>query len=125
MMTKRILLIDDEDDIREVAQMSLEFILNWQVITAQSGQEGILKASQELPDAILLDVMMPELDGLMTFHKLQINPKTKHIPVILLTAQVQAEEHRKFVLSGVSGVITKPFEPLSLGALVEKILDWA
>ncbi|WP_413166512.1 response regulator [Capilliphycus salinus ALCB114379] len=124
-MTRLVLLIDDEDDIREVAQMTLEFILGWQVITAQSGPEGLTKACQEQPDVILLDVMMPEWDGLMTFQKLQAEPKTKDIPVILLTAQVQTEKQRLFAESGVNGVITKPFEPLTLGNLVAQILDWS
>ncbi|MGB3193546.1 response regulator [Lyngbya sp. PCC 8106] len=123
-MTKYILLIDDEDDIREVAQITLEYILTWQVITASSGQEGLFKAREEQPDVILLDVMMPEWDGLMTFQKLQADPKTQQIPVILLTAQVQTHKHRKFAELGVSGVITKPFDPLNLGNLVAQILDW-
>ena len=122
-MTKYILLIDDDDDIREVAQITLEYLLSWQVITASSGEEGLLKAREEQPDAILLDVMMPEWDGVMTFQKLQADPKTQHIPVILLTAQVQTHQHRKFAELGVSGVITKPFDPLSLGNLVTQILD--
>ena len=124
-MTKRILLIDDEDDIREVAQMTLEFFLGWEVITAPSGPEGLTRACEEQPDAILLDVMMPEWDGLMTFEKLQAEPKTKHIPVILLTAQVQTHKQHLFAESGVNGVITKPFEPLTLGNLVAQILDWS
>lgn len=122
-MTTRILLIDDEDDIREVAQMAIELMLGWQVIAAQSGPEGLSRACKEQPDVILLDVMMPEWDGLMTFEKLQAEPKTKHIPVILLTAQVQAHKHRKFAELGVSGVIIKPFDPLSLGDLVAQILN--
>ncbi|ERT07567.1 response regulator [Lyngbya aestuarii BL J] len=122
-MTKYILLIDDEDDIREVAQITLEYLLAWRVITASSGQEGLFLAREEQPDAILLDVMMPEWDGLMTFQKLLADPKTQHIPVILLTAQVQTHQHRKFAELGVSGVITKPFDPLSLGNLVTQILD--
>ena len=124
-MTRHILLIDDEDDVREVAQMTLEHILGWQVSTAESGPEGLTKACEEQPDAILLDVMMPEWDGLTTFEKLQAELKTKHIPVILLTAQVQPDQHRKFAKSGVNGVIIKPFDPRSLGDAVAKILDWS
>ncbi len=124
-MVKRILLIDDEEDIREVVQLSLEMMGGWQVITAPSGSEGVTKADLEQPDAILLDVMMPDQDGLMTFQQLQANLTTKQIPVILLTAKVQAVDQRQFAELGVSGVITKPFEPLCLADQVATILGWS
>jgi CheY-like chemotaxis protein len=88
MSNKRILIVDDEADIREVAQMSLETILGWQVSTARSGDEAITKAREEKPDAILLDAMMPIMDGPTTFRKLQADPTTKQIPVIMFTAKV-------------------------------------
>ncbi len=124
MNTKRILLIDDEDDIREVAQLSLEMVGGWDVILASSGREGLEQAKTQQPDAILLDVMMPELDGLATFQQLQADQTTQHIPVILLTAKVQSTDQRKFAQLGVSGVITKPFEPLSLAETVATLLNW-
>ncbi|CDM98017.1 putative two-component response regulator [Limnospira indica PCC 8005] len=124
MTTKRILLIDDEDDIREIAQLSLEMIGGWNVITACCGMEGIETAENEQPDAIMLDVMMPELDGFATFQKLQANQQTKDIPVILLTAKIQSSDRQKFDSLGVSGVIAKPFEPLSLAEEVAQILGW-
>lgn len=124
MSTKRILLIDDEDDIREVAQLSLEMVGGWDVISASSGREGLEQATIQQPDAILLDVMMPELDGLGTFQRLQANQTTQQIPVILLTAKVQSTDQRKFAQLGVSGVITKPFEPLHLAQEVAAILGW-
>ena len=124
-MVKRILLIDDEEDIREVAQLSLEMMGGWQVITAQSGSEGVTKADLEQPDAILLDVMMADQDGLMTFQQLQARLTTQQIPVILLTAKVQAVDQRQFAELGVSGVITKPFEPLSLADQVATSLGWS
>ncbi|MGL5080486.1 MAG: response regulator [Microcoleaceae cyanobacterium] len=123
-MTRLILLIEDEDDIREVAQLSLEMVGKWEVITAKSGNEGLIKAEQEQPDMILLDVMMPELDGLVTFRKLQASKTTQHIPVIFLTAKVQSADQRQFAELGVSGIITKPFEPLTLADQVTKILEW-
>jgi CheY-like chemotaxis protein len=86
---KRVLVIDDEDDIREVAQASLEIMAGLDVIVACSSQEGLKKAEVEQPDAILLDVMLPDMDGLTVFKHLQANPATRHIPVILLTAKVQ------------------------------------
>ena len=122
--TKSILVIDDEDDIREVAQLGLQVVANWQVITASSGAEGIVKAKAEQPDAILLDVMMPDMDGTTTFRKLQGDPATQHIPVLLLTAKVQAADRRQFAALGVKGVIAKPFDPLKLSAEMIRLLEW-
>jgi CheY-like chemotaxis protein len=82
---KRILVVDNEDYIQEATQMCLETMAGWEVVTASSGREGLLKAAAEQPDAILLDFMMPEMDGLMTFQQLQANPLTQAIPVVLLT----------------------------------------
>ena len=124
MTTRLILVIDDEDDIREVAQLCLETVGGWEVITASSGQEGLLKAAQNYPDAILLDVMMPELDGLSTYARLQENPATINIPVILLTAKVQPSEQRKFAALGVKAVLAKPFDPLTLASQVAEVLAW-
>lgn len=123
MTAKRILVIDDEDDIREVAQLSLEMVGNWEVLTAGSGREGLAVAAAEVPDAILLDVMMPDLDGPSTFEKLQENPRTRNIPVILLTAKMQAADRRRFERLGVNGVITKPFDPMTLAEQVAEALQ--
>lgn len=124
MTTRLVLVIDDEDDIREVAQLCLEAVGGWDVITASSGQEGLLKAAQSSPDAILLDVMMPELDGPSTYVKLQANPATINIPVILLTAKIQPSEQRKFAALGVKAVLSKPFDPLTLASQVAEVLEW-
>jgi CheY-like chemotaxis protein len=124
MATKQILVIDDEDDIREVVQVSLEMIGNWVVLTACSGQEGLTKAEAEQPDAILLDVMMPDMDGPTTFQQLQKTPAICHIPVILVTAKVQASDQRRFAGLEVKGVITKPFNPLTLADQVATTLGW-
>ena len=124
METKKILVIDDEDDIREVAQVSLEMIGNWAVLTARSGQEGLAKAEVEQPDAILLDVMMPDMDGPTTFQQLQQMPAICHIPVILVTAKVQARDQRRFAGLGVQGMIAKPFDPMTLADQVAEALGW-
>ena len=125
MTKKRILLVDDEEDIREVAQLSLEMVGGWQVITGTSGIEAIAKAEVEQPDAILLDVMMPDLDGFATFERLQTNRATQQIPVIFLTAKVSSDDQRRFFELGVNGVITKPFDPMSLATQVETTLGWS
>ena len=114
MSQKHILLVDDEEDIREVAGLSLEAVGVWRVSAASSGREGITKALAERPDAILLDVMMPGIDGPTTFGELQADPATREIPVLLLTAKAQAAELRHFEDLGVAGVLTKPFDPMSL-----------
>jgi CheY-like chemotaxis protein len=120
----RILIIDDEDDIREVASLTLETTAGWAVSTAGSGVEGIQKATAELPDAILMDVMMPGMDGPTTFRELQKNPKTAKIPVILLTAKVQGVDQRRFADLGVAAVLFKPFDPLTLAEQMAEILGW-
>lgn len=125
MTVKRILVIDDEDDIREVAQLSLETVAGWEVLTACSGSEGLTKAATEQPNAILLDVMMPDMDGLATFQKLQANSATQHIPVVLLTAKVQAADRQRFAELGVTAMIAKPFNPLNLAHQVAEILGWS
>ena len=124
MTVKQILVIDDEADIREVAQLSLEISSGWEVLTAASGREGLATAEAQQPDAILLDVMMPDMDGPTTFEKLQNNPSTKNIPVIFLTAKVQAAEQRRYAQLGVTAVLTKPFDPVMLANQIAAALGW-
>jgi CheY-like chemotaxis protein len=122
-MSRRILIIDDEDDIREIAQMSLEMIAGWQVFTARSGPEGIEVASREQPEAVLLDVMMPGLDGPQTLRRLQEDARTKAIPVVFLTAKAQTSEQSRLRQLGARGVIAKPFDPITLADQVAELLD--
>lgn len=122
MKALQILVIDDEDDIRKLTQTCLEIMGGWQVLSACSGSEGLAKAQAEQPDAILLDVMMPDMDGLTTFQKLQANPATKHIPVILLTARGRSADQNQLVELGTAGVINKPFNPLKLAEQVAEAL---
>lgn len=123
-MPHRVLIIDDEEDIRAVAAMSLETVAGWEVLMAGSGAAGIARAEEQLPDAILLDVMMPVMDGPSTFRQLRANPKTAHIPVILLTAKVQAADQKRFSDLGVSAVMFKPFDPLTLAGDIARALGW-
>jgi CheY-like chemotaxis protein len=122
MDRRHILVIDDEADIREVAGISLEAIGGWRVSTAGGGQEGIAKAVAEKPDAILCDVMMPDIDGPTTFARLQENPDTAGIPVVLLTARVQHADRVGFAQLGVAGVLSKPFDPMELSDRVDALL---
>ncbi len=122
MTAKKILVIDDEDDILKLIQTCLEVMGGWQVITAHSGREGLLLAQDKQPDAILLDVMMPDEDGLTTLQKLQSNKLTSSIPVILTTAKGRFFKD-SFNKLEVKGVLNKPFNPLKLAEQIEAILN--
>jgi CheY-like chemotaxis protein len=121
---KRILVIDNEPYIQEVTQISLETVASWEVLTAGSGKEGLAVAEREQPDAILLDVMMPDMDGPTTFKQLQNNPLTRRIPVILLTAKVQDSDRRRYQEMGMTATIAKPFDPLQLAGQISEVLGW-
>lgn len=123
-MAYRVLIIDDEDDIREVAALSLETVAGWEVVVADSGMQGLARAIEHRPDAILLDVMMPGMDGPTTFLELRRNPATAKIPVLLLTAKVQSSDQRRFADLGVEGVLFKPFDPLTLHSKIADTLGW-
>jgi CheY-like chemotaxis protein len=118
-------VVDDDEDIRAVAQLSLEMVGGWEVLIACSGVEALSKAEIAQPDAILLDVMMPDMDGPETFQKILSNHAIHNIPVILLTAKVQAADRRRFADLGVRGVISKPFDPMTLPDQVAGILGWS
>ena len=122
-MAKTVLVIDDDRDIREVAKTSLELVGGFTVIVAESGLRGVALAQQAGPDAIILDLMKPELDGQQTLAQLKEVPETAHIPVIMLTAKVQANKH-ELVSKGAAGVLVKPFDPMQLPDQVCEILGW-
>ena len=123
-MNRSILLVDDENDIREVAQVTLEMTAGWEVHTAQDGIEGLRMARRHRPDAILLDVMMPGMDGPSTVKALRDDPTTAGIPVVLLTAKVRQSDRRGFDELHVAGVLSKPFDPLELAGQVSAALGW-
>jgi CheY-like chemotaxis protein len=124
LVAQKVLIIDDEDDIREVAALSLESVAGWEVVTASSGSQGLARALEHQPDAILLDVMMPGMDGPTTFRELRKNPATAKIPVLLLTAKVQSSDQRRFADLGVEAVLFKPFDPLTLSDQIAGVLGW-
>ena len=124
MGAKRILFIDDQEDIKILAQFCLESEAGWFMIGASNGLEGIAIAEKEQPDAILLDAMMPELDGIQTIAKLQNNHRTKNIPTIFITAKAQASDRRRFYNAGAKGVINKPFDSLTLASQISGFLGW-
>ena len=114
MVIQKVLMIDDEADIRTVGTLSLEKVGKWSVVTASSGSEGLAQAASEKPDVILLDVMMPGMDGIETFEALRADTGTAGIPVIFMTAKVQRSEVQQYLDLGARGVISKPFDPMSL-----------
>ena len=122
MASKQILIIDDEADIREATQICLEITGQWEVLKASNGPEGIAIAKTATPDAILLDIMMPEMDGLAILQKLQENSETRKIPVIILTAKAQSSEQRQFSQLNVSSVIAKPYDPMTLSDQISTAL---
>ena len=117
-----ILYVDDEADIREVAQMALELDPEFEVRTCASGREALLASAQWQPDLILLDVMMPEMDGPATLRALRSAPATASIPIVFITARSQAAEVEALVKMGARGVISKPFDPMTLAARVSGFL---
>jgi two-component system, OmpR family, response regulator len=120
---RKVLMIDDEEDIRVIGKLSLQAVGGWTVVLASSGPEGLRAAETERPDLILLDVMMPEMDGPTTFRSLQENPSTASIPVIFMTARVQKQEVQSYLDLGAAGVVAKPFDPMTLPAEVREILS--
>ena len=121
---KHILIIDDDDDIRDVAQLALETVGGWRVFTASSGPEGLTQMQLMLPDAVLLDVMMPDMDGIEVFKRMQAEPKIQKVPVILMTAKTQATDQERFLSLGVTAIITKPFKAMLLAEQIATILNW-
>jgi CheY-like chemotaxis protein len=124
-MTRRILVVDDDDLLREVAQTALELVGGWQVSTARSGDHAQQQARIERPDAILLDVMMPGLDGPTTVNALRADPATRDIPIIFLTAKVPSDDLGEWQSLRLAGVIPKPFDPMTLAADMAALLGWA
>ncbi|MDB9494064.1 response regulator [Spirulina major CS-329] len=122
-MSRRILLIDDDADVRSVVKLCLEMSQDWSVQTASSGMEGCAIAAQHPFDAILLDVMMPDLDGIATLERLRQQPQTQTVPIIFLTAK-DPTEYEVFQGYDVQGVLSKLIEPLQFAEQVATLLHW-
>jgi CheY-like chemotaxis protein len=119
-----VLVVDDDDSVREVTGMSLEVVAGWQVLQADSGQAALDLARRHRPDAILLDVMMPVMDGPATLRQLRADPVTSEIPVVLLTAKVRAGERAELAELAVQGILAKPFDPMRLHVELARLLGW-
>lgn len=123
MSTTRILHVDDEPDIRDIVDMSLGLNPDFEVRECASGSEAIAAAAEWSPQLILLDVMMPKMDGPATLTELRKNQRTAGIPVLFLTARAQTRELERFMSLGAQGVILKPFDPMTLAAQVKSHLQ--
>ena len=123
-MSKTILIVDDEDDARAIAVLALQMKTDWMLLQARSGKEAIEIALDKMPDLILLDMMMPEMDGKATLQTLKTTPKTASIPTILMTAKVQPIEQTGIEPEQVAAIFTKPFRPLTLADEIRKVLNW-
>jgi two-component system, OmpR family, response regulator len=119
----RILIVEDEPDIQAIARMALEMVGGFQVQNAASGNQALEMLATDLPDLILLDVMMPGLDGPGTLRALQDTPRTAAIPVVFMTAKAQPHEIAQFKQLGALDVIAKPFDPMSLSQTIRSIWD--
>ncbi len=120
MQIEKVLMVDDDAAIRKVAEVSLSRVGHWDVVLADSGKKAIEIMSEYRPDVILLDVMMPGMDGPTTFKKLR---ESTGIPIIFMTAKVQREEVQAYYDLGAAGVIMKPFDPLLLPSEIQSVFD--
>ncbi|MEM7713974.1 MAG: response regulator [Cyanobacteria bacterium P01_A01_bin.68] len=121
-MTKSILIVDDEEDIRALIQLGLEMQTSWKVLNSNSGEEAIQIAATEQPDVILLDLMMPDMDGKITLQKLKSDSKTNKIPVILMTAKSKSSVAESFENLDVAAIFTKPLRPLNLAQEISEVI---
>jgi CheY-like chemotaxis protein len=124
MADRHVLVVDDDSSIREVAHLALELVAGWRVTTAASGSEGWQRAISDRPDVMLLDVMMPGMDGPTALRRLREDPATREIPVIFLTAKVGGFGQDSDEAGQLAGVIAKPFDPMTLADEVAALLGW-
>lgn len=122
---ERILLVEDDTDIQVVGKLALEAVGGFTVNVCSSGQEALTEVGAFAPDLILLDVMMPGMDGPTTLARMQADPATQKIPVIFMTAKVQPAEVQSYQLMGALNVIAKPFDPMTLAQTVQKMWNEA
>ncbi|MBQ0725244.1 MAG: response regulator [Cycloclasticus sp.] len=121
--TQKIMYVEDEPDIQTIARIALEQIGGFTLLVCSSGQEALDQVSDFAPDIILLDVMMPEMDGIETFRQLKTLPACAGIPVVFMTARVQTHEIKEYLDLGAVDVIAKPFSPITLADQVKTIIQ--
>lgn len=119
---QKILVVDDEPDVLLLCRVNLEFE-GYDVVEAHDGEQAMQQVRAERPDAVLLDVMMPKMDGWQVLAAIKDDPELAHIPVVMLTAKVQDQDQIRGWSSGAAEYITKPFSPLALSQVVEDVLS--
>jgi CheY-like chemotaxis protein len=119
----KVMVVDDDEDIRLVSELAARRLGKWEVVAAATGEEALERARSEQPDVILLDVMMPEIDGPTTLAMLREDPTTASIPVIFLTAKAQKEEVERYLALGAVGVILKPFDVMTFPDEIRRIVE--
>jgi CheY-like chemotaxis protein len=124
MTIKRILVVDDEDTVREIVALCLQRLGGWEALTAASGQEALQQAQANSPDAIVLDVMMPEMDGFTFLQYLRAEAALRSIPVILLTGKSHLPDRQRFPELGIVLTVIKPFLPIELIQAIAQTLGW-
>jgi len=120
----RVLVVDDDDVIRGLLELNLQ-LEGHEVVTAADGQDALDQVAAEPPQLIVLDVMMPTVNGLQVAERLKADPSTRGIPIILLSARAMETDVRSGMEIGVDQYVTKPFDPIDLMELVERLLDTA
>lgn len=120
---EKILYVDDEEDIRTVVEMSLEMLGNYTIKLCASGQQALNEVIDFAPDLILLDVMMPGMDGPTTLSNLRKMPELASVPVIFMTAKAQPHELAELKALGAVSILTKPFDPMTLAEQVQNVWD--
>lgn len=123
-MTHTVLVVDDDEDVRRLAVMSLSRIGGYDVRSARSGRECLTALAEAIPDAIVLDVMMPEMDGPSTLLAIRDDPAAHAVPVVFLTAGVVDSDVDRLKALPVTGVLNKPFDPLQLPSQLAALLGW-
>jgi len=123
MPTAKILLVDDNADLRKLVSKTLTHLAKWQVTTAGSGLEALDLLKTDSPDLILMDVSMPQMDGIATIAEIKKEESWCRIPIILMTARVQQHEMNEYRSLAIAGVISKPFDPMQLPAQIKKLVE--
>ena len=124
-MSRQILVVDDDDSILTIVKLSLECGTGWTVTALDSSPKAVAFAKSELPDAIVLDLLMPELNGIEMIPILRSSPETVNIPIIFLTAKAERSGHQSLKDLGAAGVLVKPFEPDMIADQIKALLHWS
>ena len=123
MVLKRVMHVEDDESIRTVAEIALVDVAGFELLSCDSGQSALAQAADFAPQLILLDVMMPRMDGLQTLAALRQLPVTTHTPVVFMTAKIQQNEKQQYIDAGAIAVIEKPFDPMLLGDTLHQLYN--